>query len=352
MGIHAACSVLCLFFAALCLRPLRLGWWLRRRREVSGSSRPEVGDDPMLWKEWYAPGRRSHVTVGLTLIVVGVLLFYPQLAPAEASFREWRTSWSNNATPVSKRMKLNESLRQLNAGLCVLGLVVVTALAAGSITGEHERRTWTNLTMTLISGREIVAAKASGTLWNVRGLLVAFVALWAIGMGTGAVHPLGALAAAASLFVYARYAAAIGVLLSLLSKSSERAIGTAVLVVLIGNALALLFVPLDLLGSLAGSWSTLYLAGVSPLVEWFSLVSPVEIQWWLEPRSWEWEEQLRLPWGLWSTRIRLTPGLIWVYLASLALHALATMVVMRAAAWWYDTERDGPRRRRKEGVPR
>jgi hypothetical protein len=51
VGLQAACSALFLLLAARCLRPLRLGLWGRRDRELAVSSRPAIGDDPMLWKE-------------------------------------------------------------------------------------------------------------------------------------------------------------------------------------------------------------------------------------------------------------------------------------------------------------
>ena len=106
-----------------------------------------------------------------------------------------------------------------------------------------------------------------------------------IGLATGFVHPLGVLAAAAGLIIYARYAAALGVLFSMVSKSSDRAIAASLLALLTSNAIALLFIPLDLIGPLGGSWQTVWLAGVTPLVEWFCWV-PVEIRWWLEGRIW------------------------------------------------------------------
>jgi ABC-type transport system involved in multi-copper enzyme maturation permease subunit len=338
VGLQAASSALFLLLAAVFLRPRRLGLWRRRGRELRLSSRPAIGDDPMLWKEWYAPARLSRTVVGLTAILLGVLLFCPLIEPAWAAFQEWQASWWDGATSLGARGTLNQFLRQLDAGLYLLGLVAVTALAASSITGERERGTWTSLATTLVSGREVAGAKVSGTLWAVRGLSIPFLTLWGIGLATGSVHPLGVLAAATGLIIYARYAAALGVLFSMLSTTSDRAITAALLALVTSNAIALLFVPMDLIGPLAGSWQTVYLAGVTPLVQWISLVSPVEIRSWLEGRSWE--GLIGLPWGLWRTQIRLDPGLIRTYLASLTLHALGTAAVVRVAAWLFDSQRD------------
>jgi len=139
--------------------------------------------------------------------------------------------------------------------------------------------------MTLVSGREIVRAKVAGTLRAVRGLMIALAVLWGTGLATGSVHPAGVLAAATGLVVFLRYGAALGVLGSMVCPTSGRAILATFGVLLAGNALALVFVPLDLVGRLAGSWQAIYLAGVTPFVEWVAPVSPVEIRWSLAGRT-------------------------------------------------------------------
>ena len=234
---------------------------------------------------------------------------------------------------------MNQSLRQFSAGLYLIGLVAVAAMAATSVTGERERGTWTSLEMTLVTGREIARAKVSGTLRAMRGLMIPFVILWGIGLATGSAHPMGVLASAAGLLVFLRYGAALGVFCSMISPSSGRAIATTAAALFASNVLPLLFVPLDLIGPLAGTWQTLYLAGVSPFVEWTALVSSVEIRWYLAGQTWD--SALGLPGGLWGTRVLLVPGLIRTYLVSLVLHALVTSGVLRAAAWTFDAKQRG-----------
>ena len=233
---------------------------------------------------------------------------------------------------------MNESLRQLDAGLYVIALVAVAAIAATSVTGERERGTWTSLTMTLVTGREVARAKVSGAVRAVHGAAVLFAILWGIGLATGSVHPLGILASAAGLAVFLRYGAALGVLFSMISRTSGQAIAATAFTLFASNAVALLFIPLDLIGPLAGQWTTLYLAGVSPFVEWIALASPLEIRWSLAGQAWE--SALALPGALWGTRILLVPGLIRTYLVGLILHAMGTMAAMRAAAWAFDAKHE------------
>jgi hypothetical protein len=212
-------------------------------------------------------------------------------------------------------------------------------MASTSVTGERERGTWTSLAMTFVNGREVARAKISGAIWAVRGLAVPFVILWGTGLATGSVHPLGVVASAAGLVVFLRYGAALGVLFSMISPTSGQAMAATAVALFAGNAVALLFVPLDLIGPLAGQWTTLYLAGVTPFVEWIALASPLEIRWSLAGLAWE--SALALPGALWGTRIHLVPGLIRIYLVSLVLHAMGTMAAMRASAWAFDAKHQG-----------
>ena len=332
VGLQLAASAIFLLLASLLLRPRRLEAWGHRGRETIARSRPAVGeDDPMLWKETQAHARPARRVAPVAVILLVAFVAWPLLGPAADAFREWRTSWRDGLAADWRRYDLNEALRNLGAGLYLLGLVAATAMAATSVTGERERGTWTSLAMTLVDGQEVVRAKVAGALWAVRGLLVPFAVIWGIGLATGSVHPIGVLASAAGLVTLLAYGAALGVLSSMTSPNTGRAIVVAFAALLAGNALALSFVPLDLVGQIAGSWSGLYLAGVSPFVEWLALASPMDVHWSLNHRTWDVDLAMSL--GLWGTRVLLVPGLIRVYLVGLALHALAAGAAMRAAAW-------------------
>ena len=332
VGLQLAGSAIFLLLASLLLRPRRLGAWGHRGRETIARSRPAVDeDDPMLWKETQAHARFSRRVARAAVILLVAFVAWPLLGPAADAFREWRASRWDGLAADWRRYHLNEALRNLGAGLYLLGLVAATAMAATSVTGERERGTWTSLAMTLVDGRQVVRAKVAGALWAVRGLLVPFAVIWGIGLATGSVHPIGVLASAAGLVALLGYGAALGVLSSMTSPNSGRAIVVAFAALLAGNALALSFVPLDLVGQVAGTWSGLYLAGVSPFVEWLAPASPMDVHWSLNHRTWDVDLAMSL--GPWGTRVLLVPGLIRVYLVGLALHALAAGAAMRAAAW-------------------
>jgi ABC-type transport system involved in multi-copper enzyme maturation permease subunit len=273
-GVLTGLGTLFLALAVALLRPLHGGSWRRPRRRAPGAprlalpapARPECGDDPMLWKECYAAGggltwMRSRPVV----LVLGVLLgcyLYDAGGPA---FAELLGSSARSGSAA--RLTLNSALRESGTFLFVLTLLSVASASAVSVTSERERDTWTSLTASLLTGREIVVGKIRGAVACSRHLIRALLVMGAVGLLSGAVHPLGALAALAGLAVFTRFAAALGAYVSLRARNSTRALFATVacLAVLNGGYLVLL-------GPLLGR-SSLGYSGVMPFVEWLSLFS-------------------------------------------------------------------------------
>ncbi|MGO9470532.1 MAG: ABC transporter permease subunit [Isosphaeraceae bacterium] len=343
---QSVAALSCLVVAALCLRARRLGlrgWeasWLADRawhRGPEAKSRPVLGDDPMLWKESAATGLRgrSAVRIGIALLF-GVMLV-PLFEPMRAAFSEWTTSWVEIGTANGRRWQLNESLRSLSTALYFVGLLAASSVAAASVAGERERGSWTALLASPLTGWEIARAKVLGVLWGMRWLALLFGAIWVIGLVTGSVHPLGVLAAALSTIVFGTYAASLGVFCSMLSATSDRALLATLAVLSVSNAFPLLCIPLDLIGSLAGSREGLFLAGVTPFVEWISLLSPIEIQ--SASEHWTFEGTIRLPFTFWSIRVPLEAGLIRLYATSMLVNLLGTLIATGAAAWAFEASR-------------
>ncbi len=102
-------------------------------------------------------------------------------------------------------------------------IVGVAGGAAGSITSEREEDTWTSLTTTDLTAREIVLAKMGGAFWGMRLLGLVLVVLWTLGLIGGALHPIGVLANVAQVIVYGWFAAALGMGISLQAKSTRQA---------------------------------------------------------------------------------------------------------------------------------
>jgi len=341
VGVQLSVSVLFVFLAVRLLRPMRLGpWvWTGRRRRVRGAPpSPPIGDDPMLWKERYATGVTVRRLLRWAFLVLGFLLLVPQFTMVGEAFREWRdSSWGAWTVVGWRREVLNESLRLIHETLCLVGFIGAAAVAAASVTGEREGGTWTSLATTLVTGREVARAKVLGSLSTLRSLAIPLLIVWTIGLATGSVHPLGVLGAAVGLAVYLGFAVAVGVAISMVSSSSPRAVGGTLLALLTVNVLSLLFVPSDLIRTLTGSWSTVYLAGSTPFMAWASLASPTDIQNWLAGRLGD--QYFSLPGGVGRIRVELHLGLVRTYAISLLVHALVAAGLTWAAARAFDTGR-------------
>jgi ABC-type transport system involved in multi-copper enzyme maturation permease subunit len=341
VGIQAVCSLVFGALAIVLLRPVRLGWrrrglpgWRRSTRVPAAPGHPPVGDDPMLWKEQHATARPAWPAGRLTLVLFGGLVLYPLIGPVREAFQECRQSGPDATAQIHRRFTLNQSLRDRSAGLSLLGFAAVAAVAATSVTGEQERRTWTSLTTTLLTGREVARAKVAGALGALRGPATILLVLWVVGLATGAVHPLGVLAAALGLFVFARCAAAAGVLISMVSRSSERALAATLFALVAVPFVALLFLPINLIGPLAQSRHGLVLAFVAPFVEWVALVSSFEIAG--APGGWIPEGSISIPGYFWRINLPLGLGLVRIFAISLVAHALVTSAAIGLAARAYD----------------
>ena len=162
---------------------------------------------------------------------------------------------------------MNGALRESSTFLFVLLLLSVASAAAVSMTSEREQDTWTSLTGTLLTDREIVMAKIRGALWSSKRLVLALLIMWSVGLLAGAIFPLGVLAAVVGLFVFCGFTAALGVWISLRAKNSTRALFATIFWLLMFNIGYLIVIPAPVLES------DLSFAGVMPFMQWAALVS-------------------------------------------------------------------------------
>ena len=105
----------------------------------------------------------------------------------------------------------------------LLWTLIIAGAAAASMTSEHEDDTWTSLTATDLTGREIVLAKLFGSLWRARRLFSVIVLLLVAGIGVGSLHlPEPALGGPGDGRLR-RFAAALGVWISIQLRLTWRA---------------------------------------------------------------------------------------------------------------------------------
>jgi ABC-type transport system involved in multi-copper enzyme maturation permease subunit len=202
---------------------------LTRRRSGRIWSRPALGDRPMLWKELFTSRARGFVrliAVLLTLTAGGCLLYWTIWLGSMAFLEMWERGYAPEGFRwqfALDRMRFAWFLQAVIPLIYVAGILSVAGAAASSITSEHEDDTWTSLTATDLTGREIVLAKMLGALWRPRAIVVSIFLLAAFGVITGAIHPLSFPILALSLVVYGWFAVALGTWISLQLRSTWRA---------------------------------------------------------------------------------------------------------------------------------
>ncbi len=220
--------------AAAALRPMAkgagpFGWrlgpvrfLLSRRRLLP---RRPCGARPVLWKEMHVAHSRVVTQVFVTLLVLAILVplgstTFKLAAPA---FQELQTAGYTAANPISARHEFNYFLRFALLLIYMVSLIGLAVFCGTSMTHEKEKDTWTSLIATPLDAQEIVGQKIIGAFWRLRYPGIAYFFLLAVGVASGAIHPLGAILNLVQLTAFVGFAACLAMYISLHSSSSIRA---------------------------------------------------------------------------------------------------------------------------------
>jgi ABC-type transport system involved in multi-copper enzyme maturation permease subunit len=263
IGLQAGAGLILALLAAVQLRPIfkRQDGAVRRTRGLRALlarrrwrwHRP-VGERPMLWKELHTSRPRGFARLvgGLLVLILGGLLLYNGISFGRAAYDECITSNPNlprnNWSTHWKRWAFEGFLGWVSPLVYVVGILTIAGAAAASIASEHEDDTWISLTATDLTGREIVRAKLLGAMWKARRLGAVIVLLMIAGAYVDSLHPLSIAAMPVVLLVYAWFAAALGMSISMRLRSTWRAqfltIALLLLFNVIGQGLVNLFAPM------------------------------------------------------------------------------------------------------------
>ncbi len=260
----------------------RVGRWLGLR----GASKPPCGDDPIAWKERYAPESawmsRLVLLVSLALIVhstvnnaiynVGALYLThhrEKYYALEEMFVHGLDlgPWGADG---AQRAGLNYQLCESAALLYFAALVAVAILAASGVAGERARGTWEGLLSTPLDRRAIVRAKIWGAIRAVRPLLGLAGFFYLTSMAATAMHPVGFVLGVAMVASFVWIAAAAGTYASARSKDANRAIGRTALILA-----AVELVPAAILFPIAGGAAALV---TSPMLAMTMPISRMHFQ--------------------------------------------------------------------------
>jgi ABC-type Na+ efflux pump permease subunit len=304
IALELAGSLVLLAWAILRLRPASRALYdgegrsaLRRMLRKRWRDRPPCGDDPVLWHDVHTiPWAHPLAILAGRLILWGsiaVLVFMTSLfaVPAFAELFAngygvqpgrgeplelnpfvrmllWKVgTYSVAADPGRARLEFNAALRQASGVFDFLFLLLLAGAASESIVAEKERDTWSGVIATPLSGREILRAKMLGAIWKARGFALVLLGLWTVGLLSGALHPLGYLAALASLAATTALFAASGTYVSLWAADRSQTGGPVLGVALL---LSMSVVLLRLPHPFASVFNA---AGSMPFLTWACLIS-------------------------------------------------------------------------------
>jgi hypothetical protein len=331
---------------------------LRRR----WGARPACGDDPVLWNEIYST-RGSTVVERITgrvivALLIGFLAYLttwfagpafaelaqrgyhalpgtplmPELHPLARMIANRLGGASLNPAPGQARLEFSIVLRQASALLVMGYVLMVAAISAEGIAVEKERDTWLGLLATPLSGWEILRAKMLGAVWRLRGFALVLLALWAVALLAGALHPLGLLIALMGLAATTWLYAALGTYVSLWSPDRKQATARIVLPAMLPmTAVVLVFLP-------RGFGSVFLGSGSMAFFTWAALLSYEDIAAAMATGAFPQLATVRIATGegAWSVLAALLIGL--------AGHLIGAALLTRAACRGFDAAADRPAR--------
>jgi ABC-type transport system involved in multi-copper enzyme maturation permease subunit len=243
-----------------------------------------INEHPLLWKEMYHQAlpffalrsfRKDLFTalalVGLPVVATWAVVSLFRFLPEDQQSRRFFAAWDHYFPLV-----LNAFVRGATVVLAGLYCILAGLHAAGSITVEREQRTLASLLLLPFARLEILAAKALGNIGRYRILGACLLAVWVVGMGTGAVHPAAAVLLAAACGIHLVFLACLGVWISLVSRNSLWAYSSMVLmllVVFIGWLVVMLYAQFFFRTVPGGSgwWNGFIEIGLNPARTWWAL---------------------------------------------------------------------------------
>jgi ABC-type transport system involved in multi-copper enzyme maturation permease subunit len=176
--------------------------------------RPPVGDQPILWKELYAePLLRlgpTGQTIGLIFGVMGLLLAgYVLLLSLAAAVSNGNLALFSNWVA-----------RYGGTGLACLMLLGIALRAAGTFTSERDRQTMDGLLTTGLNNHDILYGKWLGSILGVRKWWWVLGPLWVLALFGGGITWLSLPLLVIAWCIYAAFVAGLGMLFSLISRST------------------------------------------------------------------------------------------------------------------------------------
>jgi ABC-type transport system involved in multi-copper enzyme maturation permease subunit len=297
-----------------------------RLRGSSADIRPEVDDDPLLWKERYVapdPAPAITATIGFIsiMMVIGLISAVGNLLTGgDSTFAEVLQSW----------------IRWIGTFLICFMLVVIAISAAARVSRERACQTLDNLLTVPAERSGILFAKWLSSILTARHCWWCLGGIWLLGALTGALNWFALPLLTAAAIVYMVFMASLGLWFSTLNRSILRASLFTLL-----SALVVIIVPF---ASLSVGGGSLVMTPANILREWRSFLldyglNPIGTLWTLSFRAEEIQQSVRDYNLVPMARILAAIAGLHLYLAGAAVLWLLSLARLRAEK--------GPRPRQK-----
>ena len=195
---------------------------------------PAIGKNVILWKELYAESNyQPHPLVHAVLVLAGGLfLMVAGLA--------YLFVLGMSVVEHQRSDGINLWVQVVGTPIACLMLLAIAVRAARCLVAEREQQTLDSLLTTPLSRREILWGKWLGALLSVRWGWCFLGTVWLLGLLGGGLHPLSLFLLVAAWWIFAAYAASLGLSLSMRCRTTLRAtVWTLISSVLFGPVLAL-----------------------------------------------------------------------------------------------------------------
>ena len=223
---HGTVAVLTVALAVARLRRVALAQ--SYDKPVKGSDRwrlwprPAVGSFPMVWKEMNCEGagRASWLSRIVFTLIVAVIF-----APAGVIvYVQWDRAFQSPITPQDDlSWYMNLWGRFAFAGWGWLACMAVAVRASSSISNERDKQTFDTLLTTPLDSSSILFGKWLGSLLSLRYGIFLLLLIGCVGIVTGGLSLAAVPLMIAAWFIYAGFAAALGLWFSVVSRSSLKA---------------------------------------------------------------------------------------------------------------------------------
>jgi ABC-type transport system involved in multi-copper enzyme maturation permease subunit len=225
---HGIVFAVCTILAVLRLRRVALKQMYGKAKKTSVRTalfgRPAVGNQPMLWKEFFVEGGfRFNILAAVILL----LLLFGTLLPGLIIIFSWLADPGRGQGPMgdwwNMAREMNMYVRVAGTGVAFLLLLGVAVRAASSISSERDRQTFDALLTTPIDSTTILWSKWLGSVLSFRLGWAWLALIYGLGLLTGGLNLFAVPLLLASWVVYAGVFAVIGLWFSMSCSSTMRA---------------------------------------------------------------------------------------------------------------------------------